>query len=172
VREDWRVPIEPLTPDRRRAMTRSHLLAAAAEVFARRGYHRATLDEVAEAAGFSKGAVYSNFSSKEDLFIALSAQREQDLISAFTAAAKPDLSPAEAVQSLRSVYAASDPEERDRDWRLLTEFTLYALREPEAHAKLIESQRAGLALVVEVVERQCEASGIVPPVPSELIARI
>src|SRR5437879_6422414 len=106
------MPLEPLTPERRRAMTREHLLAAAAEVFARRGYHGATLDEVAETAGFTKGAVYSNFTSKEDLFLALTQRREEQLIAAFEAAARPDLDPAETVQSLSSVYAGSDIEER------------------------------------------------------------
>src|SRR5580704_14433973 len=63
--------IEPLTPERRRQQTRDHLLAAAAQVFAERGFHGASLDEVAAVAGFSKGAVYSNFKNKEDLFLAL-----------------------------------------------------------------------------------------------------
>ena len=63
--------IEPLTPERRRQQTREHLLAAAAQVFAERGFHGATLDEVATVAGFTKGAVYSNFKNKEDLFLAL-----------------------------------------------------------------------------------------------------
>jgi len=89
------MPLERLTPERRRAMTRDHLLAAAAEVFAQRGYHSATIDEVAEAAGFTKGAVYSNFSSKEDLFLALAQRRQEQLISAFEAAARPDLEPLE-----------------------------------------------------------------------------
>ena len=63
--------MEPLTPERRRAMTRTHLLEAAAVVFAKKGFHGASLDEVATAAGFTKGAVYSNFGSKEALFLAL-----------------------------------------------------------------------------------------------------
>src|SRR5580692_9220744 len=63
--------IQPLTPERRRQQTRDHLLAAAAQVFAERGFHGATLDEVAAAAGFTKGAVYSNFKNKDDLFLAL-----------------------------------------------------------------------------------------------------
>src|SRR5499426_3908325 len=66
---------EALTPDRRRAMTRRHLLDAAAIVFARNGFHGATLDEVAATAGFTKGAVYSNFKSKDDLFLALLEDR-------------------------------------------------------------------------------------------------
>jgi AcrR family transcriptional regulator len=52
-------------------MTRRHLLEAAAIVFAQKGFHAATLDEAAAAAGFTKGAVYSNFKSKDDLFLAL-----------------------------------------------------------------------------------------------------
>ena len=69
--------IEPLTPERRREMTRRHLLDAAAIVFAREGFHGATLDEVAKLAGFTKGAVYSNFKSKDDLFLALLEQKTE-----------------------------------------------------------------------------------------------
>ena len=166
------MPLEPLTPDRRRAMTREHLLAAAADVFASRGYHGATLDEVAETAGFTKGAVYSNFASKEDLFLALTQRREEQLIAAFEGAASRDLDPAELVQSLRGVYAGSDIEERDRNWRLWTEFMLYSLRDEQAHAKLVDEQRVGFALVVDLVKRQCERSAVKPSIPVELIARI
>jgi AcrR family transcriptional regulator len=55
----------------RKAQTRSGLLAAAARVYARRGFGGATLDEVAAEAGFTKGAVYSHFGSKENLLLAL-----------------------------------------------------------------------------------------------------
>jgi len=74
---------EPLTPERRRQQTREYLLQAAARVFAERGFHGASLDEVAAAAGFTKGAVYSNFKNKEDLFLALleaNQQREMDAL--------------------------------------------------------------------------------------------
>ena len=55
----------------RRARTRAQLLSAAARVYARRGFDGATLDEVAEEAGFTKGAVYDHFGSKENLLFAL-----------------------------------------------------------------------------------------------------
>jgi AcrR family transcriptional regulator len=55
----------------RRAQTRTRLLEAAARVYARRGFDAATLDEVAEEAGFTKGAVYDHFGSKENLLLAL-----------------------------------------------------------------------------------------------------
>src|SRR6266542_2850743 len=66
---------EPLTPERRRAMTREHLLEAAAMVFARDGFQGSSLDVIASTAGFTKGAVYSNFKSKDDLFLAVLEDR-------------------------------------------------------------------------------------------------
>ena len=55
----------------RKAETRARLLEAAARVYARRGFSGATLDEVAAEAGFTKGAVYGHFGSKENLLLAL-----------------------------------------------------------------------------------------------------
>ena len=52
-------------------MTRELLLSAAEQVFARVGYEKALVEEIAEAAGFSKGALYAHFKSKEELFLAL-----------------------------------------------------------------------------------------------------
>jgi AcrR family transcriptional regulator len=55
----------------RKAQTRERLLEAAARVYARRGFSGATLEEVASEAGFTKGAVYAHFGSKENLLLAL-----------------------------------------------------------------------------------------------------
>src|SRR3954465_3120513 len=55
----------------RRADTRRRLLDAAMDVFAERGFHRASVDDVARAAGFSIGALYSNFASKDELLLAI-----------------------------------------------------------------------------------------------------
>ena len=73
----WTPPNDPsrLTRDERRAQTRERLLDAAAEVFNRLGYHGASLEAVADAAGYTKGAVYSNFASKSELFLALAERR-------------------------------------------------------------------------------------------------
>ena len=60
--------------------TRQLLLDAAAQVFARKGFAGASVEEIAEAAGYSIGAVYSNFGSKEQLFLELSAAYRSDLI--------------------------------------------------------------------------------------------
>src|SRR4051795_10239101 len=64
-----------LTRRERQEQTREGLLEAAARVFARRGYQQASVEEIAAEAGFSTGAVYSNFAGKQELFLAL-ADRE------------------------------------------------------------------------------------------------
>ena len=69
--------------ERRQAQTREQLLDAAATVFAERGFHAATLDEIGQTAGFSKGAVYSNFASKDDLFVALINARGTAMVEAY-----------------------------------------------------------------------------------------
>src|SRR4051794_24769266 len=80
-------PRERLTNAERQARTRARLLEAAAKVFARRGFHAASVDEVAGEAGYSTGALYHQFKGKEDLFLALleehSAQQVQEYTQTF-----------------------------------------------------------------------------------------
>ncbi len=64
--------VEPWTRERRLERTRSLLLDAAEQVFAERGFISATLDDIAKAAGYSKGAIYKYFATKEELFLAAS----------------------------------------------------------------------------------------------------
>jgi AcrR family transcriptional regulator len=66
-----------MTREQSRAHTRERLLGAARSVFARSGFHGASVEEIASVAGFSTGALYSNFDGKEDLFLAL-MEREID----------------------------------------------------------------------------------------------
>src|SRR5574341_942153 len=69
-----------LNREQKKTLTRERLLKAAERVFARRGYGGASLDDVAEEAGFSKGAIYSNFKNKEDLFLALVDQHIEERV--------------------------------------------------------------------------------------------
>ena len=157
------MPLERLTPEKRRAMTRAHLLAAASEVFAERGFHSATLDEIADAAGFSKGAVYSNFASKEELFLALIQEQGESIVRAYAAFEEAEYPDAAAqVAALADVYLRRDAD-LTKDWALLTEFNLYALRNPELRARLVEGGRAIHERVVELVRRQCQDAGVEPP---------
>ncbi|MCX5478758.1 TetR/AcrR family transcriptional regulator [Kaistia geumhonensis] len=80
-----------LSREESRARTREQLLASAARAFARAGYGGASVDEIAEDAGFSKGAFYSNFASKEAIFLALLEQKKRGEIAAIRSLlAEPD----------------------------------------------------------------------------------
>src|SRR2546423_943839 len=68
---------ERLTRAQSQARTRAQLLSAGAEVFARRGYHEASIEEIVAAAGYSRGAFYANFADKADLFLAILDQQRQ-----------------------------------------------------------------------------------------------
>src|ERR1700683_5291089 len=72
-----------LTREESRARTRELVLESASAIFRRDGFHQASIDEIAEEAGFSRGAVYSSFANKDELFLALhdrEAQRRVQLI--------------------------------------------------------------------------------------------
>src|SRR4249920_287327 len=75
--------VEKWTPERRRQRTREALLDAAAAVFAARGFQGASLDEIAETAGFTRGAIYKNFADKEELFLAVFDQINEQVLNAF-----------------------------------------------------------------------------------------
>jgi AcrR family transcriptional regulator len=71
---------ERLTPDRRRQMTRDALVTAATEAFAAKGYAGASLESIATAAGFTTGAIYSNFADKEDLLMAVLERNSETIV--------------------------------------------------------------------------------------------
>jgi AcrR family transcriptional regulator len=162
--------IEPLTPERRRAMTREHLLEAAAIVFARNGYHGASLDEVAAAAGFTKGAVYSNFKSKEDLFLALIDHRIENMTAAFSAELDAPADPGDdQLPRIQDLIARGF----DRDQgALYFEFMAYAARNPETRAKLAARARRGRDAAVRLITEEHERLGTIPAYPIPVLAQM
>src|SRR5829696_10064447 len=104
---------EILTSKETQHRTREALLAAAAKVFARRGYHRATVEEIASEAGFTIGALYSNFAGKEELFLALAdrqvGQRAEDIRAIADAAEGEGDASSEASAQFRS-FLEADPD--------------------------------------------------------------
>jgi len=164
------VTIEPLTPERRRAMTREHLLEAAAVVFARNGYHGASLDEVAAAAGFTKGAVYSNFKSKEDLFLALIDRRIETTTAAFSAELDaPAESGEDQLPRIQTLIARGF----DRDQGALHfEFMAYAVRNPETRAKLAAVARRSRDATIRLIEEEHERLGTAPAYPIPVLAQM
>ncbi|MER0444266.1 helix-turn-helix domain-containing protein [Streptomyces sp. Edi4] len=120
---------------KRRPQTLARLLDAALEVFAESGFGAARIEDVCRRAGYTRGAFYSNFSSKEELFFALfdaHAARELERIGTLAAETDDrDLS----VPRIAALLAHVGPDERT--WYLVTsEFTLYAIRNPKAAARL------------------------------------
>jgi AcrR family transcriptional regulator len=122
-----------MTQAERREETREQVLAAAARMFAARGFHATSLDAIAEEAGFSRGAVYYNFADKEELFLELldrrCAERAQDLREVFSGADQDDV---QATSQRAQVAAdhALDAMTGDIEWRALyLEFLAHAARD-------------------------------------------
>jgi AcrR family transcriptional regulator len=114
--------------------TQKRLLDAAEEVFVRDGYEAAQLDAIAALAGRSKGAVYTHFKSKEDLFLALFEHRTRAYIGRFVGSLQECTNRQERMAAFREFYV--DLVE-DRTWPILTlEFKLFALRHPESKERL------------------------------------
>ncbi|GHB54555.1 putative TetR-family regulatory protein [Streptomyces xanthochromogenes] len=127
----------PRGTTKRRPQTLARLLEAALEVFAESGFGAARIEDVCRRAGYTRGAFYSNFSSKEELFFALfdaHAARELERIAQLAADTDDrDLS----VARIAGLLAHIGPNERV--WFLVTtEFTLYAIRNPGAAARLAD----------------------------------
>jgi AcrR family transcriptional regulator len=147
------------------------VLDAAADVFAEHGYDAATLDGVAEAAGFSKGAVYSNFAGKRELFLALMQDRIEGRIEQVRDAGERLSEPKGKLES-----AAAELEGligSDADWHLLfVEFWARAVRDPELRAELVERRRPMRDLIARFLEDQATALGRELPAPAGQLAVI
>ncbi|MFH9401273.1 TetR/AcrR family transcriptional regulator [Streptomyces sp. NPDC017638] len=144
----------PARVTRRRVRTRARLLDAAFAVFAAKGFGRATIEEVCEAAGFSRGAFYSNFATLDELFFALYRERA-GLIAGQVADALaqdgPDLDVSASVDRVTEVLLL------DVDWLLVkTDFLVRAARDP-AVARALLDHRARLRAAV--ADRLARARG-------------
>jgi AcrR family transcriptional regulator len=142
-------PTPARVPRPRKDEVRERVLQAAGEVFAERGFAAASLDQVTAAAGFTKGAVYSNFRSKDDLFLALMEAEGARRIDAVEAALR-------TTGDLPGALAAVGAElsRRDSTWQLLfLEFWQRAVRDAEVRQAFVASRRTLRARVTEVVER-------------------
>jgi AcrR family transcriptional regulator len=114
--------------------TQARLLAAAEQVFVRDGFERAQLDEIAARAGRSKGAVYSHFKSKEDLFLALFEHRTRWYVDALADSLRKCTGQKQSLEAFREFFVGLVHE---KIWPILTlEFKLYALRHPESKERL------------------------------------
>lgn len=158
---------ERWTRERRLEHTRSLLLDAAEDVFAEKGFLAAKLDDIAHAAGYTKGAIYKHFATKEDLFLAVSDRYWRRYFDNF----------AEVMASAKSVTAREFDEIATR-WRQLSrdrgaeqaalghEFTLYLLRNPEARNRVAAKRSEVVEKLGEFIVKGIDRLGgtlLIPP---------
>ena len=153
------------------AATKAEVLRAAESVFLAKGYADAGVEEIAGLAGFTKGAVYSNFGSKEGLFLEVSTARDerlsQPLIAGLAAAADLD----GCLQALDRWYRETIV--KDRGWALATaEFTLVALRKPDLHALLRANHRQAVDSIAWLLASQMAAMGHELPTDVHVLAEV
>lgn len=114
--------------------TRKKLLQAAAQIFAQEGFEAARLEDIAARAGYTRGAFYAHFGSKEDIFFALLEHWIGERIEQVNSLLRRHQTPEKRLRALREHYAQLA---KNRSLVLLSlEFKLYAIRHPEAHARL------------------------------------
>jgi AcrR family transcriptional regulator len=159
----------PAKPNReeKKAATREALLDAATKVFARQGYVAASVDEVAWEAGMTKGAVYSNFGSKDELFAAV-IERNQDrrLLDILDRVDWSGPASEQATLAGEQFLAISDP----NLFLLTLEYTLHAARFPAAHAPTREGSRRLKSAVAQALERMAPDAGFPLVLPAQELA--
>jgi AcrR family transcriptional regulator len=136
---------------KRRAKTRERLLNAAREVFAREGFGRSTVEQVCEAAGFTRGAFYSNFNSLDELFLEMWAQESAQMLSRLQEVADDDVSEVRDVQSGVERVLAVLPV--DASWfQITSEFTAHAVRTPGLASVMAAREEAIQEALLPVID--------------------
>jgi len=162
-----------LTQERRREMTREALVEAARTVFARKGFHGCSLDEIAEEAGFTRGAIYSNFDSKEDLLVAVLERYNEEMLGPYGAMLEEHTEDdhqgrSSAAAQIWEAQFRADPEIES----LWLELNLYAMRNPSFRPKLAEFTKRNGERITRFLEQSTGAAGLRPLLPVEDIASI
>jgi AcrR family transcriptional regulator len=131
-------------------LNRDRVLEAARRVFLARGYGGATIEAITEEAGFSKGVVYSQFSSKADLFLALLRQRVEALADQNDRIVRDS-----GADAARALFRAGEQRARDQaGWaRLLIEFRLVAARDPELNRRYAETHEFTVTRLAAALEQ-------------------
>ena len=155
---------KPAPTTRKRGQTVARLMEAANAVIGEKGFQRASLDEIAARAGLTKGAIYSNFGSKEELFLAVAATRSVG----FSASAQPGQSMKTIFRKIGEDCAATLPEARAQA-AFSAEFLLYILTHEDMRRRVDERAAARVSNPPpDGVEQYLKATGR-PPYKSILL---
>src|SRR4051794_22920505 len=151
----------PLSRAERREQTRDDLIAAADRAFVGGGFHATSLDQIAAAAGYTKGAVYSNFASKEDLFFAVYERRAGAAMAQMEALLAGD--PAAGLERISA--DTSGRRGRDDGWlAVFFEFWAHVIRHPELRGRFAAIHRRTQTPVADALERLAAGRGVGLPV--------
>ncbi|MBX8688887.1 TetR family transcriptional regulator [Mycobacterium vulneris] len=165
--------VERWTRERRLERTRALLLDAAEAVFAEKGFTAASLDDIANAAGYTKGAIYNHFATKEELFLAVSDRYWRRYFENF----------AEVMSSAKQVGAAELDEIAER-WRELSrdrgaehaalghEFTLYLRRNPDALERVAAKRAEVVEALGTFIVKGIEQLGGTLRIPASTLAQV
>jgi AcrR family transcriptional regulator len=160
-----------LTPQRRRELTRTALVEAAAEVFARRGFYGASLEEIAETAGFTRGAIYKNFADKEELFFAVRDHINEEALAAFAAQLQQGTAASFDARAIAAIWQHTDI--ANPDYRaLFLEFRLYELRNPSVRARSAAERDRTRQVLAQFIQDNASANSLTLKVPAETLAGI
>lgn len=152
------------------AATRRRLLDAARGVFLRRGWAGTSLDLVVTEAGLTKGAVYSRFRSKADLFLALLEERVASRIAAMEAAAAAEHGSLGLATALSRQW--DERLRADAEWsRVALEFRLHASRVPALNRRYAALHARLRDAIAGMIEREARESGETLPIPAADLAR-
>ncbi len=158
-----------LTRKEKQAHTRACLMQSAAKVFARRGLQQASIDEVAEDAGFTKGAFYANFKSKEELFLAMLDERFTQRIEGIERVIAGEGSTAEKARRAGDNFVQGLS--ADREWeRLFFEFSAYAVRDEDFREELVTRYRTMRDRMAAALEAHSDGLGKEATLPSDQVA--
>jgi len=163
-------PPKRLTRAEAKARTRERLLAAAARIFARKGYAGATVEEIAEAAGYTIGALYAHFGGKREMFLELMSSRASRRRTAVAEILRADdgLDPVDALAEFLERTGSPDPDLM----ALRAEFWLYAVRNPDAMGALTAQRREQVDALVDLVSVAMEPRGVPPGVSARAVATV
>ncbi len=157
--------VQALTRREKQQRTRKSLLKAAAKLFCQRGLEGASIDEVAQTAGYTKGAFYANFKSKEELFLVMLDERFATELERLDQALAGRQEPGEEARAAAAdfIHFAGD-----EDWpKLYFQFVAHAARDEDFRQELATRHRAMRGRLAEILKRWKEGSGKVPPIPVE-----
>lgn len=156
--------VHPVADSDRRRRTRERLMDAAFEVFAEAGVHAASVEAICERAGFSRGAFYSNFESKEELFFALSDREVETTLAKATDLAREmlPLAPTAADDAVadvvRTMIAFVGGE---ANWhRIVAEYRLLAMRDGSIATRYVDFSRRLNDRVVELLQTITFGAGL------------